>query len=350
LEDKQKNGVKWSFLEHKGPVFAAPYESLPKNVIFFYNGQTMKLSEVAEQIAGLYAKMLDHDYTKKKIFNKNFFEDWRACNQKDEDQADTVGCCSLRCEHIELHEEKDGKYYVVVFDFLGKDSIRYYNEVPVEKRVFKNLRLFMENKKKGDDLFDKLNTQILNKYLNDLMKGLTAKVFRTYNASWTLQRQLDDLTNEDDSIAEKILSYNRANRAVAVLCNLQKAVPKGHQRSMDKLKEKIDSKRDQIEDAKRQVKDARRKAKHGSIKKKMVYDNKKKMLERLKDQLAKLEIKKTDREDNKTIDFESSKLNYIDPRITVAWCKKHSVPIEKIYNKTQLERFRWAIDMDGPDY
>lgn len=50
-----------------------------------------------------------------------------------------------------------GKENVVVFDFLGKDSIRYYNEVPVEKRVFKNLVLFMENKKGEDDLFDRLN-------------------------------------------------------------------------------------------------------------------------------------------------------------------------------------------------
>ena len=39
----------------------------------------------------------------------------------------------------------------------GKDSIRYYNEVPVEKRAFKNLERFMENKKPGDDLFDRLN-------------------------------------------------------------------------------------------------------------------------------------------------------------------------------------------------
>ena len=38
----------------------------------------------------------------------------------DNDQADTVGCCSLRVEHITLHEEKDGKEYVVEFDFLGK--------------------------------------------------------------------------------------------------------------------------------------------------------------------------------------------------------------------------------------
>ncbi len=81
----------------------------------------------------------------------------RAGNEKDEDQADTVGCCSLRYEHIKLHDEKDGNENVVVFDFLGKDSIRYYNEVPIDKRVYKNLKLFMQNKKSGDDLFDRLN-------------------------------------------------------------------------------------------------------------------------------------------------------------------------------------------------
>lgn len=43
----------------------------------------------------------------------------RAGNEKDEDQADTVGCCSLRVEHIKLHEQRDNKDYVVVFDFLG---------------------------------------------------------------------------------------------------------------------------------------------------------------------------------------------------------------------------------------
>ncbi|XP_066147365.1 DNA topoisomerase 1 isoform X3 [Euwallacea fornicatus] len=274
----------------------------------------------------------------------------RAGNEKDEDQADTVGCCSLRVEHIELHEERDDKRYVVVFDFLGKDSIRYYNEVPVEKRVFKNLQLFMENKKGGDDLFDRLNTSIMNKHLNELMEGLTAKVFRTYNASWTLQQQLDKLTNEDDSIAEKILSYNRANRAVAILCNHQRAVPKGHQKSMDALKEKIETKREQVKDAERQVKDAQRDAKHGSVKEKVVYDKKKKMLERMREQLAKLEIQETDRDENKTIALGTSKLNYLDPRISVAWCKKYGVPIEKIYNKTQRDKFRWAIDMAGPSY
>lgn len=36
------------------------------------------------------------------------------------------------------------------------------------------------------------------------MEGLTAKVFRTYNASITLQKQLDELTDPDASVPEKV--------------------------------------------------------------------------------------------------------------------------------------------------
>ena len=32
--------------------------------------------------------------------------------------------------------------------------------VPVDKRVFKNVKIFMEKKKDGDDLFDRLNTSV----------------------------------------------------------------------------------------------------------------------------------------------------------------------------------------------
>lgn len=37
----------------------------------------MALSEDAEEVAGFYAKMLDHEYTSKTVFNQNFFKDWR---------------------------------------------------------------------------------------------------------------------------------------------------------------------------------------------------------------------------------------------------------------------------------
>lgn len=275
----------------------------------------------------------------------------RAGNEKDEEQADTVGCCSLRVEHINLHPNKDGKEYVVEFDFLGKDSIRYYNCVPVEKKVFKNLQIFKENKQKGDDLFDRLNTAILNKHLNGLMEGLTAKVFRTYNASATLQSQLDQLTVPEDNVTKKLLSYNRANRAVAILCNHQRSVPKTFEKSMERLQEKIEAKRDAIKACKKEVKEAKNDYKQsGSEKSGIAYEKKKKQLQRLEDQLAKLEMTATDKDEGKEIALGTSKLNYLDPRISVAWCKKWEVPIEKVYNKTQRDKFAWAIEMAGEDF
>uniref|UniRef100_A0A8C7XZH6 DNA topoisomerase I n=1 Tax=Oryzias sinensis TaxID=183150 RepID=A0A8C7XZH6_9TELE len=556
-EERYTDGVKWKFLEHKGPVFAPPYEPLPSRVKFYYDGKPMRLSPEAEEVATFFAKMLDHEYTTKDIFRKNFFKDWRkemtaeekatitdlkkcnftemseyfkaqsearkamskeekqkikeenerllqkygycimdnhkerianfrieppglfrgrgdhpkmgmlkrrirpediiincskdskcpepppgtkwkevrhdnkvtwlvswteniqgsikyimlnpssrikgekdwqkyetarrlkkcvdriraqyredwkskemrvrqravalyfidklalrAGNEKEEGEtADTVGCCSLRVEHINLYPENEGQEYVVEFDFLGKDSIRYYNKVPVEKRVFKNLQLFMENKEPDDDLFDRLNTSILNKHLQELMDGLTAKVFRTYNASITLQQQLKELTTADENIPAKILSYNRANRAVAILCNHQRAPPKTFEKSMQNLQAKIDAKKDQLSDAKRELKSAKADAKvRKDEKTKKAVENKRKAVQRIEEQLMKLEVQATDREENKQIALGTSKLNYLDPRISVAWCKKWGIPVEKIYNKTQREKFAWAIDMADEDY
>ena len=61
----------------------------------------------------------------------------RAGNEKGEDEAETVGCCSLKYQHITLKPPN-----TVIFDFLGKDSIRYYDEVQVDTQVFKNLKIF----------------------------------------------------------------------------------------------------------------------------------------------------------------------------------------------------------------
>ena len=71
------------------------------------------------------------------------------------------------------------------------------------------------------------------------MKGLTAKVFRTYNASTTFQQQLDQGTPKKGTVQEKLNAYNHANRMVAILCNHQRAVPKTHESSMMKMKEKV---------------------------------------------------------------------------------------------------------------
>ncbi|XP_073328402.1 DNA topoisomerase I, mitochondrial [Pagrus major] len=278
----------------------------------------------------------------------------RAGNEKEEGEtADTVGCCSLRVEHITLHELLDGSECVVEFDFLGKDSIRYYNKVPVIRKVFKNLKLFLENKQPGDELFDRLNTNMLNKHLSSLMPGLTAKVFRTYNASITLQQQLKELTNKADSVAEKLLSYNRANRAVAILCNHQRAPPKTFDQSMANLQAKIDARKEQLALAKTELKQAKKEAKtKGSSDPKLqtLVERKKAAVKRCEEQLLKMEVQATDREENKQIALGTSKLNYLDPRISVAWCKNMEVLVDKIYNKSQRDKFAWAIDMTEEDF
>jgi len=115
---------------------------------------------------------------------------------------------------------------------------------------------------------------------------------------------------------------------------------------MGNLHAKIEAKQDAIKDAEKELKQAKKAyKKDGSAVQKANAEKKKKQLERLLEQLEKLEIQKTDKDENKSIALGTSKLNYLDPRISAAWCKKHEVPIEKVYNKTQREKFRWAIDM-----
>merc|ERR1712137_803015 len=95
-----------------------------------------------------------------------------------DDSADTVGLCSLRVEHLTFKEDNKVHLY-----FLGKDSMVYDNVVEVPEKVYKNLKEFCANKNKEEDVFDKLTPAELNKHLSTIMPGLSAKVFRTYNAS-----------------------------------------------------------------------------------------------------------------------------------------------------------------------
>ena len=66
------------------------------------------------------------------------------------------------------------------------------------------------------------------------MLGLTAKVFRTYNASFTMSNLLQVMKSEG-TLQEKVLDYNNANREVAILCNHKRTVTAGHETQMGKL-------------------------------------------------------------------------------------------------------------------
>jgi len=70
------------------------------------------------------------------------------------------------------------------------------------------------------------------------MSGLTAKVFRTYNASWTMGNLLKEM-NATGTIPEKVKAYNDANRRVAILCNHKRTVTAGHAHQMEKLGERV---------------------------------------------------------------------------------------------------------------
>ncbi|XLR23817.1 hypothetical protein S83_051717, partial [Arachis hypogaea] len=119
-----------------------------------------------------------------------------------------------------------------------QDSIKYENTVEVELPVYDALLKFQKDKRPGDDLFDKLDTSKLNAHLKELMPGLTAKVFRTFNASITLDDMLNKETKEGD-VVEKILVYQHANKQVAIICNHQRSVSKSHSSQIEKLTNKI---------------------------------------------------------------------------------------------------------------
>ncbi|KAF2285698.1 hypothetical protein GH714_007262 [Hevea brasiliensis] len=234
----------------------------------------------------------------------------------DDDEADTVGCCTLKVANVECIPGS----FNLKFDFLGKDSIRYENTVEVKPEVYDAIGTFQKGKRQTDDLFDKLDTTKLNAHLKELMPGLTAKVFRTYNASITLDEKLYEET-EDGDVTEKVVIYQQANKEAA-------------------LKElKIDL--DRAKKGKPPLKDAAGKRKRNltpeAIEKKIASTNQK---------IEKMELAMKTKEDLKTVALGTSKINYLDPRITVAWCKRHEVPIEKIFNKSLLAKFAWAMDVD----
>ncbi|CBH10411.1 DNA topoisomerase IB, large subunit, putative [Trypanosoma brucei gambiense DAL972] len=158
----------------------------------------------------------------------------RVGHEKGEEEADTVGCCSLRKEHIELRPDN-----VVRFDFLGKDSIRYVNEVTVLPEVYKLLGSFI--KRTDSEIFRKVTPTTLNNYLKSFLKDLSAKVFRTYNASITLDEWFREKpVDPKASLSDKLVYFNKANTEVAKLCNHQRSIPKTFHVSVQSIKYKLE--------------------------------------------------------------------------------------------------------------
>ena len=253
----------------------------------------------------------------------------RVGGSKDtKEEADTVGVTSLRVEHITLQEDN-----VIKLDFLGKDSVRYCRKVSVHSKVYSNLQEFIGNKNKKDELFDLVTSNTLNEYLSSIMTGLTAKVWRTYNASLLFQKELDKIKEEkvseidpNERLNYLIAMFNQANTAVALLCNHQKATNS----SIDNMLDKIDDRLKELKQKKKKY-----------LEKK---DNEK--AAKIKIKIKTLKLKKETKLKMKNVSLGTSKNNYIDPRIIFAFIKRFEIPPEKLFTKVLIKRFEWASKVD----
>ena len=344
----------------------------------------------------------------------------RVGGEKDTDEeADTVGCCSLRVEHLHMDPNQEGgDNHEIELEFLGKDSMLYkqtidfgaamYNDNNgMGLQVYDNLKSFCKKKKPADQVFQDLNPTILNNHLKQFMDGLSAKVFRTYNASKTLQ---DELMKHEHlnawkslSVTEMVTEYNSANREVAILCNHQRSVSKAQETQLETIGTKLEtlkkqkkqlkgilkklnagdkegipvrksfeSMQEEVDKALAKATKMKEKAKtneekiaateadeKAKLKRKNLANAKfdkahlwekiptseqvTKKIELWTKKIAKMEMDLKHKDDNKEVSLGTSKLNYMDPRISVAFCKRNEIPIEKIFSKTLRDKFNWAM-------
>lgn len=292
-----------------------------------------KLKRKANKIREQYENQLVSDDNKsRQLATALYFIDnlaLRVGGKKDKkEQADTVGVTSLRIEHINLSPPN-----VVKLDFLAKDSVRFCKKINVSKPVFDNLIVFTSNKSRKDQLFDLISASSMNQYLENFMPDLTAKVWRTYNASTVFQKELDKINedkvlsiHESERINYLISMFNQANTTVALLCNHQKTVSTQLDDQVDKLDKKI--------------KDLKKK------KQKYLLKKNKELAAKTDSKLKLARLKKDNKLKMKNVSLGTSKMNYIDPRIIFAFINRFKIPPEKLFTSSLLTRFEWASSVD----
>ena len=110
----------------------------------------------------------------------------RVGNESAEDETDTVGASTLLVSHVDT-----SKPNTVIFDFLGKDSVRYHKEIPVSEKIYENVKSFQSGKKRNESLFDRITASDINAYLKTFDKHFSAKVFRTKLATSLFYDELE---------------------------------------------------------------------------------------------------------------------------------------------------------------
>ncbi|MFA5365589.1 MAG: DNA topoisomerase I [Candidatus Bathyarchaeia archaeon] len=172
----------------------------------------------------------------------------RVGDEKDPDEADTVGASTLRKEHIQING--DG---TVAFNFLGKDSVPHIFTTKLPDLVIKNLKEFSSNTESA--LFDGVGSSQVSEFLDEVMKGLSAKVFRTLYATDAVKTKLDK-TSIDAEKPEYIKRYvaTMANLEAAKVCNHKRTISKSWKSSLENKKDRLKALNNRAKDAEAKIK------------------------------------------------------------------------------------------------
>ena len=266
----------------------------------------------------------------------------RVGDEKDPDEADTVGASTLRVEHIKF-PEKNGKQ-LIEFNFLGKDSVPWQKTLEVNSQdtrgLYNNLKLFMNGKEHNSPIFDRITSSKVNIFLRSIdpknVPGLTAKVFRTYIATKTVKEELSDpkiRVDKNSSEIEKIYVMKMANLKAAITCNHKKGIDPKNPASRKALEKFEEALRNKEESIKRIRSDIATKKWKTEIQKK-----------RLEDRLEKLEMQLKLQKETRDYNLGTSLRNYIDPRVMRAWLNYVQLDWRKIYTTTLQRKFKWVDD------
>jgi DNA topoisomerase-1 len=265
-----------------------------------------KISEVRSYI---WKNLTNEDVKRRKIATVCYLIDalkFRVGDEKDEDEADTVGAATLRPEHVKI--KSNGK---VLFKFLGKDSVEWRKEIELPSLIINNLKEFIASA--NSSIFDGVRSEDVNEFLNEVMPGLTAKVFRTYYATKIVKEYLEaQKVNSNDSEYLKKFIAKMANLQAAIECNHKKAPSKNWKERLRRKEEKL---------------------------KKL---KSKKLTKKRKEAIKKLKLQIKLMKETNEYNLNTSLKSYIDPRVYYEWCKKINFDWKLYYSKTLQKKFSWV--------
>ena len=273
----------------------------------------------------------------------------RVGDEKDPEEADTVGATTLRKEHVKLNGDS------IEFDFLGKDSVRWQETVPAighDKQFHDNLKELVSKKKDSDEIFDEITSRHVNLYYSGVVKGLTAKVFRTYLASSVVTKYLRENGDVKKSTpAEKLYHAKLANLEAATMCNHKRTIPKTFEQTLQKKVDTLKTAENATPwKAKEEVlkkaesatpkTDAQKEKQSERIKKAKTQIRKSK--QKHKERIEKLRLQVDLTKKTKDYNLGTSLRNYIDPRVFKSWTDEMNAEWEKLYTAALQKKFLWV--------